>query len=136
MIFGLLHATRSLAQAAAETSKNLPVFDVATVKASTSGEMMVMTKFTPDGMQIRNAPLILILRQATGLLNSNDDEVIGAPPWVKTERYDIDAKVSGSNVPKLDMLTRLERNAMMRQVLVDRFRFTAHRAIRELSGDP
>ncbi len=132
MIFGLLHATRSLAQAAAETSKNLPAFDVATVKASTSDEMMVMTKFTPDGMQIRNAPLILIIRQATGLLNSNDDEVIGAPSWVKTERYDIDAKVSGSDVPKLDTLTRLERNAMMRQVLVDRFRFTAHRAIREL----
>jgi bla regulator protein blaR1 len=132
MIFGLLHATRSLAQAAAETSKNLPAFDVATVKASTSDEMMVMTKFTPDGMQIRNAPLILIIRQATGLLNSNDDEVIGAPSWVKTERYDIDAKVSGSDLPKLDTLTRLERNAMMRQVLVDRFRFAAHRAIREL----
>ena len=132
MIFGLLYATRSLAQAAAETSKELPTFEVATVKPSQPGGLMVMTKFTPDGIQIRNAPLILIIRQATGLLNSNDDEVIGAPSWVKTERYDIDAKVSESNVPKLDKLSRIERNEMMRSVLVDRFSFAAHRDIREL----
>jgi bla regulator protein blaR1 len=132
MIFGLLHATRSLAQAVAETSKELPTFEVATVKPSISGGMMVMTKFTPDGIQIRNAPLILIIRQATGLLNSNDDEVIGTPSWVKTEKYDIDAKVSESDVPKLDKLSRLERNEMMRSVLVDRFSFAAHRDIREL----
>jgi uncharacterized protein (TIGR03435 family) len=132
IVFGLLHATPTWAQAVAETSKELPTFEVATVKPSISGGMMVMTKFTPDGIQIRNAPLILIIRQATGLLNSNDDEVIGAPSWVKTEKYDIDAKVSESDVPKLDKLTRIERNEMMRSVLVDRFSFAAHRDIREL----
>ena len=93
---------------------------------------MVMTKFTPDGIQIRNAPLILIIRQATGLLNSNDDQVIGVPSWVKTEKYDIQAKVSASDVPKLDRLSHMERNEMMRSVLVDRFSFASHREIREL----
>jgi bla regulator protein BlaR1 len=132
IVFGLLHATRSWARAAAETSKDLPTFEVATVKPSIPGGMMVMTKFTPDGIQIRNAPLILIIRQASGLLNSNDDEVIGAPSWVKAERYDIDAKVSESDVPKLDKLNRLEKNEMMRPVLADRFSFAAHREIREL----
>lgn len=132
VIFGLLHATRTWAQAAAEMSKDLPTFEVATVKPSIPGGMMVMTKFTPDGIQIRNAPLILIIRQASGLLNSNDDEVIGAPSWVKTERYDIDAKVSESDVPKLDKLNRMERNEMMRPLLADRFNFAAHREIREL----
>jgi bla regulator protein BlaR1 len=132
IIFGLLHATRTWAQAVAEIAKDLPTFEVATVKPSISAGMMVMTKFTPDGIQIRNAPLILIIRQAAGLLNSNDDEVIGAPSWVKTEKYDIDAKVSESDVPKLNKLSRLERNEMMRSVLVDRFSFAAHRDIREL----
>jgi uncharacterized protein (TIGR03435 family) len=94
--------------------------------------MMVMTKFTPDGIQIRNAPLILIIRQATGLLNSNDDQVFGVPSWAKTEKYDIDAKVSESDAPNLDKLSRIERNEMMRSVLVDRFNFAAHREIREL----
>jgi bla regulator protein BlaR1 len=132
IIFGLLHAARTWAQAVAETSKELPTFEVATVKPSIPGGMMVMTKFTPDGIWIRNAPLILIIRQATGLLNANDDQVSGAPSWVKTEKYDIDAKVSESDVPKLDKLSHMERNEMMRSVLVDRFHFAAHREIREL----
>src|SRR6202041_3564313 len=34
--------------------------------------------------------------------------------------------------PKLNKLSRLERNEMMRSVLVDRFSFAAHRDIREL----
>ena len=92
IVFGLQHATRTWALAVVETSKELPTFEVATVKPSQPGGLMVMTKFTPDGIQIRNAPLILIIRQASGLLNSNDDEVTGAPSWVKTEKYDIDAK--------------------------------------------
>jgi bla regulator protein blaR1 len=132
IIFGLLHATRTWARAEVETSKELPTFEVATVKPSTPGGMMVMTKFTPDGIWIRNAPLIFIIRQATGLMNSNDDQVFGAPTWAKTERYDIDAKVSESDVPKLDKLSHLERNEMMRSVLVDRFNFAAHREIRDL----
>jgi bla regulator protein blaR1 len=132
IVFGLLQATRTWAQAVGETSKELPTFEVATVKPSTPDGMMVMTKFTPDGIQIRNAPLILIIRQATGLLNSNDDQVIGVPSWVKTEKYDIQAKVSESDVPKLDRLSHMERNEMMRSVLVDRFSFASHREIREL----
>jgi len=128
---GLLHATRTWAQATIAISKDLPRFEVATVKPSMS-DGWVTTKFTPDGIQIRNAPLILIIRQATGLLNSNDDQVIGAPAWAKTEKYDIDAKVSESDVPRLDKLSRMERNEMMQSVLVDRFNFAAHRETKEL----
>ena len=40
--------------------------------------------------------------------------------------------MSESDVPKLDKLNRMERNEMMRPVLVDRFNFAAHREIREL----
>jgi uncharacterized protein (TIGR03435 family) len=115
----------------AETSK-LPTFEVATVKPSAPGGMMVMTKATPDGMQIRNAPLIMIIRQATDMLNSNDDQILGAPSWIKTERYDIDAKVEEADVPKVAGLSRVERNEMMRPVLVDRFHFAAHLETREL----
>jgi uncharacterized protein (TIGR03435 family) len=115
----------------AETSK-LPTFEVATVKPSAPGAMMVMTKATPDGMQIRNAPLIMIIRQATDMLNSNDDQILGAPSWIKTERYDIDAKVEEEDVPKVAGLSRVERNEMMRPVLVDRFHFAAHLETREL----
>jgi uncharacterized protein (TIGR03435 family) len=108
------------------------VFEVASVKPSAAGATMVMTKFTPDGIEIMNAPLIMLIRQAAGFLNSNDDEVIGAPSWVKAERYDVRAKVNEVDVPKLEKLSRIERNEMMMLVLKDRFRFAFHRETREL----
>jgi bla regulator protein blaR1 len=131
IVFGLLHATHSSGQAVVEAPKQLPAFEVASIKPSVPGEMMVMTKFTDDGVLIKNKPLIMLIWEAAGL-NANDDQVIGAPAWVKTERYDIDAKVSEADAPKLDKLSRIERNEMMESVLVDRFKFAAHRETREL----
>lgn len=132
IFFGLLHATPSWAQARVEAPKELPAFEVATVKPSAPDGTMVMTKATPDGMQIRNAPLIYVIHLAAGLLNANDDQIIGAPSWVKTEKYDIAAKVNESDVPKLDKLSRIEKNEMMMSVLADRFSFAAHWQTREL----
>jgi len=40
--------------------------------------------------------------------------------------------VSEADAPKLDKLSRIERNQMMESVLVDRFKFAAHRETREL----
>ncbi len=132
VVFGVLHATRTWAQARVEASKELPAFEVATVKPSAPGGTMVMTKSTPDGMQIQNAPLIFIIHMAAGFLNANDDQIIGAPAWVNTEKYDVAAKVSESDVPKLDKLSRVQKNEMMLSLLVDRFSFAAHWESREL----
>jgi len=132
IFFGLLHATPSWAQARVQAPKELPAFEVATVKPSAPDGMMVMTKATPDGMQIRNAPLIYVIHLAAGLLNANDDQIVGAPSWVKAEKYDIAAKVNESDVPKLAKLSRVEKNEMMMSVLADRFSFAAHWQTREL----
>jgi bla regulator protein blaR1 len=132
IFFGLQHATPSWAQARVEAPKNLPAFEVATVKPSPPGDTMVMAKATPDGMLIRNAPLIFVIHLAAGFLNANDDQIIGAPSWVKTERYDIAAKVNESDVPKLAKLSRIEKDEMIMPVLADRFGFTARWETREL----
>jgi bla regulator protein BlaR1 len=132
IFFGLLHATPSWAQTTAEAPKETPAFEVATVKPSVPGETMVMTKSTPDALWVRNAPLIYVIHLAAGLLNANDDQIIGVPSWVKTERYDVTAKVNESDVPKLAKLSRIEKNEMMMSVLANRFNFTFHWETREL----
>lgn len=130
--FGLLHTTRTWAQTVTMPSRELPGFEVATVKPSMPDGTMVMTKLTPDGVQIKNAPLIFILHLAAGFLNATDDQIIGVPSWVKTEKYDIDAKVGESDIPKLDKLSRVERNEMMLSLLADRFGLAVHWETREL----
>ena len=132
IVFGLLQLPHARVQAGTNPADQPPVFEVASVKPSAPGATMVMTRFTPDGIEIMNAPLVMLIRQAAGFLNSNDDEVIGAPSWVKTERYDVRAKVNEADVPKLEKLSRMERNEMMMSVLKDRFRFEFHRETREL----
>jgi bla regulator protein BlaR1 len=132
IVFGLLQLPHAHVQAGTNPTDQPPAFEVASVKPSAPGATMVMTKFTPDGIEIMNEPLIMLIRQAAGFLNSNDDEVMGAPSWVKAERYDVRAKVSEADVPKLEKLSRSERNEMMMSVLKDRFRFAFHRETREL----
>ncbi len=51
---------------------------------------------------------------------------------MKTENYDIEGKVSETDVPKLDALSRAERTEMMRAVLADRFRFYKELPVYEL----
>jgi uncharacterized protein (TIGR03435 family) len=132
IVFGLLQLPHIRVQAGTNPTDRPPVFEVASVKPSVPGATMFMTKFTPDGIEITNAPLIMLIRQAAGFLDSNDDEVIGALSWVKAERCDVRAKVNEADVPKLEKLSRIERNEMMMLVLKDRFRFAFHRETREL----
>ncbi|MGA2537046.1 MAG: M56 family metallopeptidase [Terracidiphilus sp.] len=129
ILFGLLRASPSWAQ---EVRRDLPAFEVATVKPSAPDATMVMTKATPDDIWVRNAPLIFVIHLAAGLLNANDDQIIGAPSWVKAERYDIEGKVNASDVPKMTKLSRIEKDEMMMSVLVNRFSFRSHWETREL----
>lgn len=111
---------------------NLPAFDVVSVKVNHSGAAMFSSRVTPDGMNASNTPVLMLIRQAYGLFNSNDDLITGAPSWVKSERYDIQAKVTGTDIPALAKLSREQHNAMLQALLADRFKLTAHREIKEM----
>lgn len=71
----------------------------------------------------------MLLQQAFGV---EDDRIVGEPAWAKSNRYDIEAKVEPDNAPKLKDLKAEQRNAMMLQLLVDRFNLKYHYEKREL----
>jgi uncharacterized protein (TIGR03435 family) len=114
---------------AAAAPAALPTFEVATIKPSSdTGRSMLM--FTPDGVSISGVPMQMILREA---FRTEDDHVFGAPPWVKSTRYDIQAKVSGEDAPKLKDLKGEQRMEMLLPLLVDRFNLKYHHETRELT---
>ncbi len=135
--FGMLHAMQAPAAAKAEpeerreVSPDLPKFEVSTVKPTASSGQMSRIMLTPDGVSLEGVPIQLLLREA---FQTQDDRILGAPGWVKTNRYDVQAKVSPEDAPKLEKLKLDERRSMLLPLLEDRFHLKYHHEMRDLPG--
>jgi bla regulator protein BlaR1 len=133
ILLGQINAKRDSAALQSESQHvKLPVFDVVSVKPSEPGAMSFRSGFTPDGFSSSNTPLLAIIQVAYGLLGSNEDQITGAPSWVKSEKYDIEAKVNGADLPEFAKLNRQQRDLMLQTLLADRFKLTASRDIKQL----
>lgn len=128
IVFGQINSTANEGlSAVTDPSVKIPAFEVASVRPNKSDTMAFKVVFTPDGLRAENASLLMIIRFAYGLRNSLDDKFRGMPAWAKTERFNIDAKVDGSDVAELQKLSRDQRGMMLQAILADRFKFLAHR---------
>lgn len=98
-------------------------FEVATIKPDKASGGPRFVGHTPSGLTVKNMPVLFLLREAFGL---EDDRILGAPAWVKTDRFDIEAKVGESDTPRLKTLTIDQRRWMLRPFLEDRFNLKFH----------
>lgn len=117
-----------LAQAQ-DAPADLPKFDVASIKPNKSGEMRIAMRFVPDGLNMEGITPQLMLAHA---FNVEDDRIVGAPSWVKNERFDIQAKVAPGDAPKLDTLKPEQRMEMLQPLLEDRFGLKFHHETRDM----
>ncbi len=133
MGFGVVHGMQAPAKTDSLTPDvypNVPKYDVATVKPSPAeSEGRVMMMMTPDGVSISGVPMRMLLREA---FRTEDDRLVGAPDWAKKKRYDIQAKVSPEDAPKLEKLKIDERRSMILPLLIERFNLKYHHEMREL----
>ena len=114
---------------------NPPRFEVATVKRNVSGAAGLSTVFQPSGyyraFNVRLRDLVSEAYRVRGF------QVVGGPPWVATDRFDIEAKAEDpamlALIAKPDG-TRAPSESpflMLRELLKDRFKLTVHSEIRE-----
>jgi bla regulator protein blaR1 len=129
ILFGLLNATPSQAQSQAGNTTKLPVFEVASIKPNKSAEPNVRLFFTPNGFSATNAPLGEVIRLAYQV---QEFQMSGGPPWINSERYDIEAKVDSSAAEKVNQLDMDQHRAMLRPLLEDRFQLKVHQETKEL----
>ncbi|HUN82774.1 MAG TPA: M56 family metallopeptidase [Terracidiphilus sp.] len=149
VVLGLVHVVQTHAQSqSADAPANLPKFDVVSIKPvkgdnamlggmrTPDGSLrgkgrggMVGIMLTPDGIDMTGVPVQMMMRQAFGV---EDDRIIGAPGWVKSDRFDIQAKVAAEDVAAFRNVPRDDRFAMMLPVLEDRFHLKYHHEMREL----
>jgi len=84
------HATQTRAQSQNENaSATAPLFKTVSIKPSNSPVVGGDTKVGPDELSAPNAALQGLIRHAYDV---HDDQILGAPSWLNSKRYDIEAK--------------------------------------------
>jgi uncharacterized protein (TIGR03435 family) len=108
-----------------------PTFEVASVRPNKSGEPFVRLGIQPGGRYTAtNVPLRLLIRDAYQV---QDFQIIGAPDWVNSDRFDIVAKAEGDVPPSAPGGPPGPIQFMLRALLAERFNLTMHSEQRELS---
>ncbi|MCU1248977.1 MAG: hypothetical protein JWQ49_2006 [Edaphobacter sp.] len=107
----------------------LPAFDVVSVKPNKSDNNMVRIMAKPDGYAASNVSLKMLIQAAYGI---REDLVSGAPSWADSARFDIDAKVAGSDVDALKKLSPEQRRLILQPLLADRFKLKIHTETKQL----
>ncbi|HLG95129.1 MAG TPA: TIGR03435 family protein [Bryobacteraceae bacterium] len=106
-------------------------FGVASVKPST-GTGSTFTSWSPQGINAKNIPLRNLIEMAYEV---RDFQIVAAPQWISSERYDIAAKpnatdTQGGQRPIERPLVQM--HLMLQTLLADRFKLRVHREMKEL----
>ena len=111
----------------------LPVFDVSVIKPFEPGSQQHPVggngRFGANGITLRN-----LIMMAWQLPPRNQNAIVNAPPWLDTDRWFIDAKVSGDQA-RADgnpvVVEPQQTPLMLRALLAERFHLQAHMDERE-----
>ena len=112
-----------LAGAAQEPQPARPVFEVVSVKRTPPDAGASIVDGGRGQYQAINVPLRVTI---TNAWNLRDHQIVGAPAWLGTDRFDIVAKAPEGT------FTEEQRRLMLQAMLVDRFKLRAHLESREL----
>ena len=101
-----------------------PAFDVASIKPNiTAGDSAIQARAN-GRLDATNIPLRSLILRAYAI---HESQLIGAPGWIVTERFDLDARVDTTPAGGPEALMPL-----LRTLLSERFRLRVHHEMREL----
>jgi len=122
----------------------IPSYDLVSIHKTPEANGQSAIHDEPDGLTATASTLRSLIGEAYGfsLGELSDQQLVGAPGWVKTQQFDVHAKVDTSDVPKLkelskadtmmatvrEMVTRTPsyRMLMLQRLLEDRFKLKVH----------
>lgn len=102
-----------------------PTFEVASIRVRTApNPTNVVVRSTPGAFNRESASVLSLIQFGYDLLGF---QVVGGPDWIRTQRFDIAARMDVATTPAQ---TRL----MVQSLLEDRFQLKARRESREMRG--
>jgi len=110
-----------------QATSPLPTFDVASIREvkEKSDEPIMNFRSEGDAFVARNASLLELIAYAH---DTRTDLVSHFPEWVRTTKWDIEAKISDPDAGALATLSTSERRAMLASLLAERFSVQVHHA--------
>lgn len=103
-----------------------PTFEVATIKPTKPGEQRTYLIWRGQDMQVVNFSLADLVKFAYDM---QDKQIVNAPAWMPTDKFDIDAKPDTPGQPSGPQL-----KGMVQKLLADRFALKFHNDQKELSA--
>ena len=114
----------------AAQSPPAPAFDVTSVKRNTSAAGPMTIRNTPGNLSAFNTPVSQLIRMAYQM---QDFQIIGAPDWANTDRFDVEGKFDpAAGPPPASTPPAPRMMLMMRTLLRDRFGMVARVETREM----
>lgn len=101
-----------------------PSFEVATIKPSNPDTPGRLFRIQPGHFSTINTTLANLIGYCYGL---HPRQIVGAPAWVESEKYDLDGKPDGEGQPSVE-----QWKTMMQKLLTDRFQLSFHHDKKEL----
>ncbi|AFL86837.1 Protein of unknown function (DUF3738) [Terriglobus roseus DSM 18391] len=90
----------------------------------------------PDGLEWDGVTLNGLIANAYGVSRTVKGQIEGGPTWMGSQAFDINAKVDAETFARWSHMTQAqvdeERQAMIRSLLTDRFRFRFHHETRKV----
>jgi uncharacterized protein (TIGR03435 family) len=137
ILLGPFGAVPTRAQAPAQNAgAAAPVFEyeVASIKPNKSVQDGPNLRDTSDGIRGTNFPMMMLIHYAFGIFQ--DYRYSGAPAWLNSEKYDLDAKMDASMADAYNKLPRDQQTIvfhhMVEKLLADRLKMETHRETKEM----
>jgi bla regulator protein blaR1 len=139
LVWGLIDTPQTYAQKTPAGDAPLPSFEVASIKLNKSRSPLPGYHVFGDRFNA-TARTILLIEAAYGHNNPlNPDQISGGPDWIKSDLFDIDAKIEKSLVDgkwkKTNLSVEEQSNQvmlMLRSLLADRFKLRIRHEMKEL----
>jgi bla regulator protein BlaR1 len=135
LAFGLVYASEIRAHAqSTDPSRPLPAFEVATIKPSSSNDTRVGLLMSQNMFTTTNISTQELIKFAFNL--RSNDQIVGAPTWVASKPFDIEAKEDEALVAALQKLPQADNTdqvrLMVQSLLADRFKLKVTHQMKEL----
>jgi uncharacterized protein (TIGR03435 family) len=125
MKFHILAAGVAISALAIAQNAAHPQFEVASIKPNHSADGRSTFMMAPGGRMVAtNVPVKMLILMAFEL---RDNQLSGLPGWADSDRFDITAKPEDGSGIKPD-----DTHAMIRALLMDRFKLTFHKETKEM----
>ena len=95
-------------------------FEVATIRPARPDDRNSNLSINQGHMTVENLALLAFLKEAYGLNLGSDDQIVGAPGWVRTTAYDIKATEDDATAKRLASISPENQRRAVDGILRDR----------------